>query len=220
MPRPAPDVDPQIVRGDITEAQLETYLATTELAVDTETLGLNPLRDRLCVVQLCDRRMRAALVQVPREALEPARPRDSRAPRLKRLMEDPRVLKVFHFARFDVAALAHWLGIAVSPLYCTRTASKLARTYTDRHGLKDNLLEFLDVELDKVTRHSDWSSASLSPEQVRYAISDVTLLLPLMDRLEEMLRRQGRAELARECFEAIPTMAKLDVAGFEGLFEH
>jgi ribonuclease D len=171
-------------------------------------------------VQLCDRRMRATLVQIPGEALDPARPAASRAPRLRRLMEDPGVLKVFHFARFDVAALAHWLGIAVAPLYCTRTASKLARTYTDRHGLKDNLLELLDVELDKVTRHSDWSSPTLSLEQVRYAISDVTTLLPLMDRLEEMLRRQGRAELARECFGAIPTMAKLDVAGFEGLFEH
>ena len=126
------------------------------------------------------------------EALDPVRPAASRAPRLKRLMEERRVLKVFHFARFDVAALAHWLGIAVAPLYCTRTASKLARTYTDRHGLKDNLLEFLDVELDKVTRHSDWSSPRLAPEQVRYAIADVTMLLPLMDRLEEMLGREGR----------------------------
>jgi ribonuclease D len=220
MPQRPPDVAPEIVTGDLTEELLQAYLASPDLAVDTETMGLQTRRDRLCVVQLCDRRMRAALVQVPREALEPAPPRDSRAPRLKRLMEDPRVLKVFHFARFDVAALAHWLGIAVSPLYCTRTASKLARTYTDRHGLKDNLLELLDVELDKVTRHSDWSSPSLSPEQVHYAISDVTLLLPLMDRLEDMLRRQGRAELARECFGVIPTMARLDVAGFEGLFEH
>jgi ribonuclease D len=130
------------------------------------------------------------------------------------------VLKVFHFARFDVAALRHWLGIEVAPLYCTRTASKLTRTYTDRHGLKDNLLELLDVELDKVTRHSDWSSVSLSREQVAYAISDVTLLLPLLDRLEDMLRRQGRDELARECFRAIPTLAKLDIAGFDLLFEH
>jgi ribonuclease D len=135
-------------------------------------------------------------------------------------MEDPRVLKVFHFARFDVAALSHWLGIATAPLYCTRTASKLVRTYTDRHGLKDNLLEFLDVELDKVARHSDWSSPELSDEQLRYAISDVTLLLPLMDRLEAMLRREGRAELARECFAVIPVFSKLDVAGFVGLFEH
>jgi ribonuclease D len=220
MPQRPPDVTPEIVTGDLTEELLQAYLASPDLAVDTETMGLETRRDRLCLVQLCDRRMRAALVRVPPEALDPKHPRQARAPRLLRLMEDPRVLKVFHFARFDVAALSHWLGIAVSPLYCTRTASKLARTYTDRHGLKDNLLELLDVELDKVTRHSDWSSPSLSPEQVRYAISDVTLLLPLMDRLEEMLHRHGRAELARECFRAIPTMAKLDVLGFEGLFEH
>ena len=220
MPQRPPDVSPEILTGDLSEELLQHYLAGPELAVDTETMGLETRRDRLCLVQLCDRRMRAAILQVPREALDPSRPPAARAPRLRRLMEDPRVLKVFHFARFDVAALAHWLGIAVAPLYCTRTASKLARTYTDRHGLKDNLLEFLDVELDKVTRHSDWSSASLSPEQVRYAISDVTLLLPLMDRLEEMLARQARAELARECFRAIPTMARLDLEGFPGLFEH
>jgi ribonuclease D len=220
MPQRPPDVTPEIVSGDLTEELLEAYLAGTEVAVDTETMGLHTRRDRLCLVQLCDRRMRTAIVRVEAGELDPARPPGARAPRLRRLLEDPRVLKVFHFARFDVAAFAHWLGIAAAPLYCTRTASKLARTYTDRHGLKDNLLELLDVELDKVTRHSDWSSPSLSPEQVRYAISDVTLLLPLMDRLEEMLRRQGRADLARECFSVIPTMAKLDVAGFEGLFEH
>jgi len=220
MPQRPPDVTPEILAGDLTEELLAAYLAGPDLAVDTETMGLHTRRDRLCLVQLCDRRMRATIVQVPPEALDASRPPASRAPRLKRLMEDARVLKVFHFARFDVAALAHWLGIAVAPLYCTRTASKLARTYTDRHGLKDNLLELLDVELDKVTRHSDWSSPRLSPEQVRYAISDVTMLLPLMDLLEEMLRRQGRAELARECFAAVPTMAKLDLAGFEGLFEH
>jgi len=220
MPERPPDVPPEILAGDLSEDLLDTYLAGPELAVDTETMGLQTRRDRLCLVQLCDRRRRAAIVQLPPETFDARNPRPSRSPRLKRVLEDPRVLKVFHFARFDVAALAHWLGIAVSPLYCTRTASKLARTYTDRHGLKDNLLELLDVELDKVTRHSDWSSPVLTPEQVRYAISDVTLLLPLMDRLEEMLRRQGRADLARECFDAIPTMAKLDVAGFEGLFEH
>lgn len=220
MPECPPDVTPEILAGDLSEELLQVYLAGPDLAVDTETMGLQTRRDRLCLVQLCDRNGRAAIVQLPGETFDPQRPPALRAPRLKRLMEDPRVLKVFHFARFDVAALAYWLGIAASPLYCTRTASKLARTYTDRHGLKDNLLELLDVELDKVTRHSDWSSPVLTPEQVRYAISDVTLLLPLRDRLEAMLRRQGRAELARECFAAIPTMAKLDVAGFEGLFEH
>jgi len=220
MPERPPDVVPQILAGDLSDDLLQAYLGGTELAVDTETMGLQTRRDRLCLVQLCDRRRRGAIVQLPRETFDPGSPPAGRAPRLKRLLEDPRVLKVFHFARFDVAALAHWLGIAVGPLYCTRTASKLVRTYTDRHGLKDNLLELLDVELDKVTRHSDWSSPVLTPEQVRYAISDVTLLLPLMDRLEDMLRRQGRADLARECFAAIPTMAKLDVLGFEGLFEH
>ena len=220
MPQRPPDVLPQIVRGDLSEELLQAYLAGPDLAVDTETMGLETRRDRLCLVQLCNRAMRAAIVQIPRESLDPARPAASRAPRLKRLMEDPRVLKVFHFARFDVAALLHWLGIATAPLYCTRTASKLARTYTDRHGLKDNLLEFLDVELDKMVRHSDWSIPELSEEQVRYAISDVTLLLPLMDRLEETLKREERAQLARECFAVIPTFAKLDLAGFLNLFEH
>ncbi len=219
MPQRPPDVTPEILTGDLSEELLQAYLASPDLAVDTETMGLQTRRDRLCLVQLCNRDMRAAIVQLPRAAFEGS-PAAARAPRLKRLMEDPRVLKVFHFARFDVAALRHWLGIEVAPLYCTRTASKLARTYTDRHGLKDNLLEFLDVELDKVTRHSDWSSLGLTREQVAYAIADVTLLLPLLDRLEDMLRRQGRDELARECFRAIPTLAKLDLAGFDLLFEH
>jgi ribonuclease D len=220
MPQRPPEVTPRILEGDLDEELLQAYLAGPDLAVDTETMGLQTRRDRLCLVQLCDREGRAAIVQLPRASLDPKRETASRAPRLKRLLEAPGVLKVFHFARFDVAALAHWLGIAVFPLYCTRTASKLARTYTDRHGLKDNLLELLDVELDKVTRHSDWSSPKLAPEQVSYAISDVTLLLPLMDRLEEMLGREGRAALARECFAVIPTLAKLDVAGFDLLFEH
>jgi ribonuclease D len=220
MPQRPPDVMPEIVKGDLSEELLEAYLASPELAVDTETMGLETRRDRLCLVQLCNRSMRASIVQLPRESFDPARPKPLRAPRLKRLMEDPRVLKVFHFARFDVAALSHWLGIETRPIYCTRTASKLVRTYTDRHGLKDNLLEFLDVELDKMARHSDWSSPELSEEQLRYAISDVTLLLPLMDHLEGMLRREGRAELARECFSAIPTFARLDVEGFVQLFEH
>jgi ribonuclease D len=220
MPQRPPEVSPEIVRGDLTEELLQAYLKGPDLAVDTETMGLETRRDRLCLVQLCDRASRAVLVQIARESLDPGVPPVSRAPRLRRLMEEPRVLKVFHFARFDVAALRHWLGIDVAPIYCTRTASKLARTYTDRHGLKDNLFELLDVELEKVTRHSDWSSPRLTPEQVHYAISDVTLLLPLMDRLAEMLRREGRDALARECFQAIPVLARLDVEGFAGLFEH
>jgi ribonuclease D len=220
MPQPAPDVLPEIVRSDLSEDQLQHYLAAPAVAVDTETMGLRLLRDRLCVVQLCDRTGRATLVQIPRELLDPARPREGRSPRLKRLMESPGVLKVFHFARFDLAALRHYLGIVVEPIYCTRTASKLVRTYTDRHGLKDISLELLDVELNKAARHTDWSSPDLRPEQVRYAISDVTLLLPLMDRLDDMLRREERFELARECFRVLPLLARLDLMQYDLLFEH
>ena len=194
MPSPPPDVKPEILKGDLSPELLEAYLASPDLAVDTETMGLQTLRDRLCVVQMCDRKGRSSLVQITRETLDPGTAPATRAPRLKKLFEDERVLKVFHFARFDVAALQHWLGITVRPIYCTRTVSKLIRTYTDRHGLKDNLLQFLDVEMDKTARHSDWSSPELSPEQVRYAISDVTLLLPLKDKLEEVLRREERKD--------------------------
>jgi ribonuclease D len=220
MPKRAPDVAPEIVQGDLSEELLEAYLESPDLAVDTETMGLQTRRDRLCLVQLCNRDMRASIVQIPRESLDAARPLADQAPRLKQVMEAPGVLKAFHYARFDVAALSYYLGIDVAPLYCTRTASKLARTYTDRHGLKDNLLELLDVELDKAARHTDWSSSTLTKEQVRYAISDVTLLLPLMDRLQNMLERGGRSALAQECFAAIPTISRLDVLGFEHLFEH
>jgi ribonuclease D len=220
MPQRPPDVTPEIVRGDLTEELLQAYLKGGEIAVDTETMGLFTPRDRLCVVQLCDRAGRAALVQIPRELVAAGLPKDKRAPRMRRLFEDPRITKVFHFARFDVAALRHWLGIDVHPIYCTRTVSKLVRTYTDRHGLKDNLLELLDVEMDKAARHTDWSSLDLSPEQVHYAISDVTLLLPLKDKLHAMLVREGRDSLAEECFRAIPTFAKLDVLGYVNLLEH
>lgn len=221
MPQRPPDVTPEIVRGDLSQAQIERYLAGSELAVDTETMGLNPLRDRLCVVQLCDRAGRATLVQVPpRPGAEAPLPPGSAAPRLKRLLEAPHVLKVFHFARFDLATLRHHLGIAVDPIYCTRTASKLVRTYTERHGLKDIAIELLDVDLDKAARHTDWSSPDLTPEQVRYAISDVTLLLALKDKLDAMLEREGRQELARDCFRVIPVLARLDLIGYQDVFMH
>jgi ribonuclease D len=220
MPQRPPEVDPEIVRADLSEDLLQAYLRSKEVAIDTETMGLRTVRDRLCLVQLCNRDMRAALVQIPRQSLDPAKAPETRAPRLKRLLEDPNVLKVFHFARFDLAALRHYLGILVNPVYCTRTVSKLVRTYTDRHGLKDNLLELLDVEMDKAARHSAWSNPVLTKEQIRYAISDVTMLLPLMDRLQELLEREGRQELARACFRALPVLAELDILGFDLLFEH
>jgi ribonuclease D len=224
VPLPPPVVDAEISKGDLTEEQLAYYLATPAVSIDTETLGLNLLRDRLCVVQLCDRAGRATLVQVPRvegsTVPPPEPPERSRSPRLKRLMEAPDVLKVFHFARFDVAALRHNLGIHVAPLYCTRTASKLIRTYTDRHGLKDLALALLDVELDKTAQRTDWAAPELRPEQVRYAIGDVTLLIPLMDRLNEMLDRENRRDLAEECFRAIPVISRLDLMEYVDLFEH
>jgi ribonuclease D len=220
MPQRPPDVVPDIVPRDLTEEQLQAYLASPHLSVDTETLGLHQLRDRLCLVQLCDAAGRATIVQIPRDQVIAATPLESRAPRLKRVLEEPRVLKLLHFARFDVAVLRHYLGIRLWPLYCTRTASKLVRTYTDRHGLKDVALELLDVEMDKLTRHSDWASATLTPEQVRYAISDVTMLIPIMQRLDAMLKREGRKELAEECFRVIPVMAELDLRGYDLLFEH
>jgi ribonuclease D len=220
MPQRAPEVTPVIAHRDLTEEQLQHYLGSRAVAVDTETMGLRHLRDRLCVVQLCDEHGCATLIQTPREQVVSDIPPARRAPKLKRLLEDANILKVFHFARFDLAALRHALGILVEPIYCTRTASKLVRTYTDRHGLKDIALELLDVELDKAARHTDWSSPDLKPEQVRYAISDVTLLLPLKERLDAMLERESRRELAEECFRAIPTIALLDVLGYDHLFEH
>jgi ribonuclease D len=221
MPQPPPEIEPEIVRGDLTEDQLQAYLSAKHIAVDTETRGLNPMRDRLCVVQVCDRNMRGTLVQIPeRHGAVSAPATECPSPRLRSLLENKSTIKVFHFARFDVAALRHNLAIDVDPVYCTRTVSKLIRTYTNRHGLKDNLLELLDVEMDKTARHTDWSSPVLDADQIRYAISDVTLLLPLMDKLDEMLERNGRSALAQECFRAIPTLAKLDLLGYEALFEH
>jgi ribonuclease D len=221
MPQRPPDVTPELVQNDLTEEQLAHFLKQKEVAVDTETLGLNPLRDRLCMVQLSDRARRVVLVQIPAVAgrLAPL-PRAEGSPRLKRLLEDPDVLKILHFARFDVAAVRHHLSIAMAPIFCTRTASKLVRTYTDRHGLKDVALELVDVEMDKTAQSTDWSRTDLSPAQLKYAVADVTLLHEIMDKLAMMLAREGRAALATECFRTIPLMSELDLMGYEHLFEH
>ncbi|MBN2371707.1 MAG: ribonuclease D [Vicinamibacteria bacterium] len=215
MPYPPPAVKPEVVINDLTDRQLDAYLAVREIAIDTETLGLNPLRDRLCLVQLCDRDGRATLIRIARRA-DASTP----APRLKRLLESPKILKVFHFARFDLATLRHHLGIVVAPVYCTRTASKIARTYTERHGLKDLALDLLDVEMDKSMRNTDWSAPALIAAQIEYAAADVSMLLQLKDRLNAMLEREGRMDLALECFGVIPTIARLDLAGYRDVFEH
>ncbi len=177
-----------------------------EVAVDTETLGLNPYRDKLCLVQLSSGDGNAVLVQLDRETYE--------APNLKRLLEDENVMKIFHYARFDMGVLKHWLGADVKPVWCTKIASKLARTYTDRHGLKDLVREMLGVDMSKQQQSSDWGTPVLSEAQKQYAASDVLYLHELKQRLEMMLRREGRLQLAEECFRFLPTRVALDLAGW------
>jgi ribonuclease D len=184
------------------------------VAIDTETLGLNPLRDRLCLVQLSGGDGNAHLVQIAKN------PKD--APNLKALLADTSVRKLFHFARFDIAVLYHTFGVMADPLYCTKIASRLTRTFTDRHGLKDLCKELLGVDLSKQQQSSDWGAESLTPEQLEYAASDVLYLHGLKEKLDAMLAREGREELARACFEFLPYRAKLDLGGWaeEDIFSH
>jgi ribonuclease D len=184
------------------------------VAIDTETLGLNPLRDRLCLVQLSGGDGTADLVQIA--------PGQRAAPNLTRLLADPGVTKIFHFARFDIAVLFHTFGVMTEPLYCTKIASKLTRTYTDRHGLKDLAKEMVDIDLSKQQQSSDWASETLSEAQLAYAASDVLYLHGIKAKLDERLAREGRAELAAACFRFLPTRAKLDLAGWgeEDIFAH
>jgi ribonuclease D len=184
------------------------------VAVDTETLGLKPFRDRLCVVQLSAGDGVAHIVRLG--------PPPMSAPRLAALLGDPAVLKLFHFARFDVAMLSKHLGVTALPIYCTKIASKLARTYTDRHSLKDLTSELLGIELSKQQQSSDWGADKLTDQQLAYAASDVLHLHALKARLDEMLAREGRAELAQAAFGFVPTRAALDLAGFEDddIFAH
>jgi len=176
------------------------------VAIDTETLGLNPHRDRLCVVQLSAGDGDAHVLQIPKD--------DISAPNLKALLEDTAVVKLFHFARFDVAVLHKYLGAAVSPVYCTKIASKLTRTYTDRHGLKDLCRELLGVDLSKQQQSSDWAAEQLTPEQQAYAASDVLHLHALHDILQAKLVRENRTDLAQASFDYLPTRAALDLAGW------
>ncbi len=184
------------------------------VAVDTETLGLRPLRDRLCVVQLSAGDNTAHLVQFDGT--------DWSAPRLKALLGDQTILKIFHFARFDVAVLAHYLGVVPEPIYCTKIASKLARTYTDRHGLKDLCSELLGVDLSKQQQSSDWAAEKLTDQQKHYAASDVLYLHALKAKLAAMLQREGRTAVAETCFRFVSARAGLDLAGFEDvdIFAH
>ena len=184
------------------------------VAIDSETMGLRLGRDPLCVVQLSDGNGEAHVVQLDRSTYD--------APNLKRLLTDPKVLKLFHFGRFDIAMFWLHLGVVTAPVYCTKIASKLARTYTDRHGLKDVTKELLGIDLSKAQQSSDWGQGKLSEDQVAYAASDVLHLHALRQRLDEMLLREGRDGLARACFDFLPHRAMLDVAGWEAtdIFAH
>jgi ribonuclease D len=183
-------------------------------AIDTETLGLVPHRDRLCVVQLSAGDGTADVVQIAAG--------QTRAPNIERLLGDPGITKLFHFARFDLAALFHAFGVMARPVYCTKIASKLARTYTDRHGLKDLARELLGLDMSKQQQSSDWGGEVLSEAQLAYAASDVLHLHALRERLDVMLKREGRFEIAQSCFEFLPARARLDLMGWpdSDIFSH
>jgi ribonuclease D len=184
------------------------------VAIDSETLGLNPIRDQLCLVQLSAGDGVCHAVQFERGAYA--------APNLKRLLADPKALKLFHFARFDMAMFAHWLGVMTRPVYCTKIASKLVRTYTDKHGLKDLVKELLGVDLSKDQQCTDWGAAELSERQLAYAANDVAYLHRLKEALDAMLAREGRSTLAAACFEFLPARVALDLGGWAetDIFQH
>jgi len=197
-------------RGDLPD--LSRY--TGAVAIDTETMGLHLGRDRLCVVQLSPGDGSADVVQIPAQAHD--------APNLKRLLADPGIIKIFHFARFDLGALCNAFGVMPEPVYCTKIASRLARTYTDKHGLKDLVREVLGHDLSKQQQLSDWGAPELTDAQVSYAASDVLYLHALRERLDAMLVREGRDALAAACFRFLPTRVRLDMAGFaaDDIFAH
>jgi ribonuclease D len=198
-------------RGDLPD--LARYQSGA-VAIDTETMGLDPNRDRLCLVQLSPGDGSADLVQMPAAAQE--------APNLKALLGNPAVLKLFHFARFDIGMLMRYLGVVPTPIYCTKIASRLARTYSDKHGLKDIARELLGVDLSKQQQLSDWGADTLTEVQLAYAASDVLHLHALKAKLDAMLAREGREDLAAACFRFLPWRAKLDLAGWaaEDIFAH
>ena len=185
-----------------------------EVAIDTETMGLDPRRDRLCVVQLSPGDGSADVVQIPADL--------TAAPNLEKLFADPAVTKIFHYARFDMAVIKHRFGVVTGPIYCTKIASKLVRTYTDRHGLKDLVRELLNIDLSKQQQSSDWGGEKLSDAQLDYAASDVLYLHDLKRHLDRMLRREDRAAIADQCFKFLPTRIELDLLGWDeaDIFAH
>ncbi len=198
---------------DLSPHVLAHLLTVPEIAVDTETMGLNPYRDRLCLIQICDPEGMVTAVRIHQGQKD--------APNLKKLMESPDVLKVFHYARFDLAQLKHTFDIKTHPVFCTKIASKLARTYTSSHGLKSLVQELVGVELDKSAQSSDWGNVEqLSMSQLSYAANDVRYLLVAKQKLLTMLQREGRWTLAQRCFECLPVFVSLDLGFYGNVFEH
>lgn len=203
----------QVFEQDLSAAALADYCQASALAIDTETMGLKPWRDRLCLVQICNPAGQVAVVRIARG--------QTVAPNLKQLLENEAIEKVFHFARFDVAMLQYHLDIATNPIFCTKIASKLARTYSPKHGLKDLINELEGVELDKRQQSSDWGNAvNLSVAQLEYASNDVRYLLSARQKLMAMLQREERWELAQQCFVVLQTIVQLDLLQYDNIFEH
>ena len=202
-----------IFSQDLDEASSKHFNQASEISIDTEAMGLIHGRDRLCLVQVCDPEDNVACIRIEMN--------QKSAPRLKALLENTAITKVFHFARFDVAALANGLDIKVNPIFCTKIASKIGRTYSPRHGLKEVISELVGVELDKQAQSSDWGrTEDLSEKQLMYAANDVRYLLSAKEKLEAMLRREGRWNLAQDCFQCIPVFSELDRQRYTQIFEH
>lgn len=222
----------QILKNDLSDELLNYYSTCDLLAVDCEMMGLNPIRDRLCLVQMSDKEERVTLVKIRAESWEPRAVKEQcpsqlspfashfSAPNLKILFENPNIRKVFHFARTDLAFLYYWLGIDLKNVFCTKSASKLIRTFTDKHSLKDIIKELLNVDIDKTTQLTDWGADDLTKNQIKYAANDVLYLISIYHKLVELLKRENRLEIAEETCKFLPTLAKLDLLGYVDFFAH
>ena len=201
----------QLVKQDLTPELLNHYESCELLAVDCEMMGLSPVRDRLCLVQICDQNEKVTLVKIGA---------GDKAPNLKKLFENPKIRKIFHFARTDLAFLYYWLGIDLVNVFCTKSASRLVRTYTDKQSLKDLLKEILKIDIDKNSQLTDWGAPELTKEQIKYAACDVLFLIPAYHKLIELLKRENRLQIIEEVNKFLPTLAKLDLMGYVDFFAH
>jgi ribonuclease D len=207
---------PDLYELDLPDDRFRDYSGKTMIAVDTETRGLNINRDRLCLIQICDEEGVVSLVRY-KHKIDPDQNVGSN---VKKLLENPAVLKLFHFGRFDISVLRHHLKANSAPIFCTKIASKLVRTYTDRHSLKDLVRELLQVELDKTDQMSDWARDDLSDSQLEYAANDVRVLIPIYQKIKALLEREGRLELAQRVCQCLPIVCELDMGGWTNVFEH